>query len=145
MTTALRPRSEAGATLVEILVAVVVIGIGFTAILGGLGTSFALSALHREQARAEAEIRRYAEAVKAAPYSTACPAAYTKAGIPFAAGADFPADEPTVVDYLDETNGGSVACSTTTPPRLQVVRLTVRSTKDDRVVETIDVAKRPTT
>ena len=136
-------RSEAGATLVEILVAVVVVGIGFVAILGGLGTSFALSAFHREQARTETEVRRYAEAVKAASYSTTCPATYTKTGIPFTPGSDYLADEPVVVDYLNEATGATTACSTAIP-KLQVIRLTVSSTKDDRAVETIDIVKRPT-
>lgn len=135
-------RSEAGATLVEILVAVVVIGVGFVAVLGGMGTSFALSAFHREQARTESEIRRYAEAVKASSYAASCPATYTKAGIGFAPGAHFTADEPVVADYLDESSGGSTACSTATP-KMQLVRLTVTSTKDTRAVETIDVVKRP--
>lgn len=135
-------RSEAGATLVEILVAVVVIGVGFVAVLGGMGTSFALSAFHREQARTESEIRRYAEAVKASSYAASCPATYTKAGVGFVAGADFSADEPVVVDYLDESNGASTSCSTSTA-KLQLVRLTVTSAKDARAVETIDVVKRP--
>ena len=142
MTTVVR-RSEAGATLVEILVAVMIVGVGFVAILGGLGTSFALSALHREQARTEAEVRRFAEAMKAATFSTTCPAAYTKAGIGFTVGADYSAAEPVVVDYLDDSTGASTACTTTTRP-LQVVRLTVTSTKDTRAEETIDVVKRPT-
>lgn len=142
-------RSESGATLIEILVAVVVIGVGFVAILGGLGTSFALSAFHREQARTEAEVRRYAEAVKVAAYSATCPATYTKVGIPFVDGADFTADEPVVVDYRSASTGGTTPCSTVTTPvderPLQVVRLTVTSAKDSRAVETIDVIKRPTT
>lgn len=136
-------RSEAGATLVEILVAVVILGVGFVAVLGGMGTSFALSAFHREQARTESEIRRYAEAMKAAPYAgSSCPATYTKAGIGFAPGTGFTAAEPVVADHLDESSGGSTACSTSTA-KLQLVRLTVTSTNDARAVETIDVVKRP--
>ena len=134
-------RSEAGATLVEILVAVVVIGVGFVAILGGLGTSFALSALHREQARTETELRRYAEVLKAASYVNSC-AATAYATVTFTPGADYSVAAPEVVDYVSESTGASVSCTTTTPV-LQVVRLTVTSTKDTRAEETIDVVKRP--
>lgn len=142
MTTRRPRRSEAGTTLVEVLITVMILGVGFVAVLGGMGTSFALSAFHREQARTEPEVRRLAEAVKATPYATACPAAYTKAGIGFTAGARYTVDEPVVVDYLDESSGASAGCSTATP-RLQVVRLTVTSSTDARAVETIDVVKRP--
>jgi hypothetical protein len=47
-----------------------------------------------------------------------------------------------VVEYLDESSGAPTSCSPATA-KLQVVRLTVTSTKDARAVETIDVVKRP--
>lgn len=143
MITAVR-RPEAGATLVEVLVAVMVIGVGFVAILGGLGTSFALSALHREQARTEAEVRRYAETVRAASYLSSCSAdAY--ATVAFSPETDFTVDPPVVVEYVDEANGDPVTPCSTTTPQLHVVRLTVTSSKDTRAVASIDVVKRPTT
>lgn len=142
MTTSSR-RSQSGATLIEILLAVVIIGVGFVAVLGGLGTSFALSAFHREQARAEAELRRYAEATKAASYSAVCPATYSKAGMSYTVGTGFTDDEPVVVGYVNESNGAVTTMCSTTTPQLHLVRLTVTSTKDTRAVETVDVVKRP--
>jgi Tfp pilus assembly protein PilV len=132
-----------GTTLVEVLVTVMVLGVAFVAILGGMGTTFASSALHREQARVETEVRRYAEALQAEPFSTSCPAAYAKASFtpPFVQGPGYDAVEPVIVGYLDATTGASTTCSSTA---LHVVRLTVLSTVDDRADASVDILKRPT-
>src|SRR5687768_10250548 len=68
-----RSRSEAGFSLVEVLVTVAIIGITFAVFVGGMGTSIVVSDRHRKQAVAHAGIRNFAEAVKAAPFSTDCP------------------------------------------------------------------------
>jgi Tfp pilus assembly protein PilV len=105
-------RSETGATLVEVLVAVMVLGVAFLAVLGGLGTSIASSDLHRRQAVAETVVRRYAEAVKAQPFAATCPANYTMGTFtaptaPFL----FTATAPVVVYYDDVDKDWSGSCS----------------------------------
>lgn len=141
MTSARPRRSEAGTTLVEVLITVMILGVGFVAILGGMGTSFGLSALHREQARVETEVRRYAETLKKAAYVNSC-AADAYAGVAFAAGTGYTVAPPKVVSFLDEATGAPVASCTTADPALHVVELSVASTRDDRAVETMTIVKR---
>jgi prepilin-type N-terminal cleavage/methylation domain-containing protein len=56
--------ADAGFSLAEILVAIVIVGIVFSAILGGLMTSITASALQRKQAAADALARDAAESLK---------------------------------------------------------------------------------
>lgn len=71
---------DTGTTLVEVLVAVVVLAIAAGAIIGGLLTSITVSDVHRKQATAGAVARDYAEKVAGAAYvECAGPSAYTLA------------------------------------------------------------------
>jgi len=137
-------RSEEGFTLLEMLVVVMLLGVGFVAILGGMATSMISSTLHRDQAQAETEVRRYAEFIKEATTSTACPATYSSAGFTITAkgpdGATYTAAAPAVTGYLD-ASGASVAC-TSTPKPLQIVRVSV-SSADGKATESVDLLKRP--
>jgi prepilin-type N-terminal cleavage/methylation domain-containing protein len=54
--------SERGETLLELLVAVVIMSIALVAIVGGLVVSIHVSDIHRKQATAAALVRNYAEA-----------------------------------------------------------------------------------
>jgi prepilin-type N-terminal cleavage/methylation domain-containing protein len=56
-------RSEAGMTLVEILVAVAILGIAVVGIVSGLGTASLASDRHRKQATADTVVKSYAEAI----------------------------------------------------------------------------------
>ncbi len=63
----MRPRSldaEEGFSLAEVLVTIVIVGVTFAALLGGLMTSISVSTLHRKQATADAVARSAAEWVK---------------------------------------------------------------------------------
>ena len=60
----LRLHSEAGFSLAEVLMTVVIVGITFTAILGGLATAITVSDYHRKQATADTLARDAAEWVK---------------------------------------------------------------------------------
>ena len=139
MTTADR-RSQAGATLVEVLIAVMVLGIAFVSVLGAFGTSIASSDLHRRQAVAETAIRRYAEAVKAQSFVSTCPASYGMGTFvvpttPYV----FTAAAPVVAYYNQATNDWTGSCSATA-----IQRVTVSITSDDgRVDAELDVVKRP--
>jgi prepilin-type N-terminal cleavage/methylation domain-containing protein len=54
--------SDRGETLLELLVAVVIMSIALVAIVGGLVVSIHVSDIHRKQATAGALVRNYAEA-----------------------------------------------------------------------------------
>lgn len=61
-------RSDRGETLVEILVALVILGIGVVALMGGLATAVFGSSLHRNQSDADAALVMALENIKALPY-----------------------------------------------------------------------------
>jgi prepilin-type N-terminal cleavage/methylation domain-containing protein len=135
-------RSEAGLTLIELLVTVMVMGIAVVALVGGMGTSIIASDLHRKQAKAEAEVRRYAEAVKAEATCTAsCSTAYTATAVDYTPVAGHTAGTPTVRCHAVDFTSSTSPCDTASAG-VQVVTLSV-SSSDNEVTETIDVVKRP--
>lgn len=60
-----RPTDDRGETLIEILITVVVIAIGFVAVASMMGSSIVASDVHRSQAEAEVITRAFAEAIQA--------------------------------------------------------------------------------
>ena len=65
-------RPEAGDTLIEVLVAMVIMGIAFVIIVGGIATAIIGSDFQKQQAGADVALRTAAEAM---PYQP-CPATY---------------------------------------------------------------------
>lgn len=59
-----RGRGDAGETLLEVLIALVILGGAIAALVGGLSTAILSSGRHREQATANNLLRSYAEALK---------------------------------------------------------------------------------
>lgn len=57
-------RSEAGLSLVEVLVTVSLLGIAIVTIVSGLGTASVASDHHRKQVTADTVVRSYAEVIK---------------------------------------------------------------------------------
>ena len=57
-------RSDAGETLVELLVAIAILGVGGVAVLAGLQLSVKTSDVHRREATGGAYVRSFAEAIQ---------------------------------------------------------------------------------
>jgi type II secretory pathway pseudopilin PulG len=83
--------NDKGETLLELMMAVAIMGIAVVAIVGGIATSILMSDIHRKQATAGASVRNYAETV----------VAYVAAGTP-ASNANFASSSP---DYTPSTVG----------------------------------------
>jgi type II secretory pathway pseudopilin PulG len=56
--------SDAGETLIELIMAVAIMGIAVVAIVGGIATTILMSDIHRKQTTAGAYVRDYAEALE---------------------------------------------------------------------------------
>src|SRR5262245_23909893 len=69
-------RDERGETLVELLVTILVIAIGFVAVVGAMGSSIIFSDANQSHAQSEVVIRDFSEELKnnAASISDHCPA-----------------------------------------------------------------------
>jgi prepilin-type N-terminal cleavage/methylation domain-containing protein len=129
--------SEAGLTLVEVLLAVAILGIGVVAVVGGMMTSIKSSDMERRAADGQTALRAYAEAVAGATYA-ACATSYAATG--FAAPAEFTASMSVSYWNAASSSFGST-CTAATDSGLQKVALTVAAT-DGRATETLSIAKR---
>ncbi len=132
---------QAGFTLVEVLVSVVILGITFGAVLGGMATSIRTSDLHRQQAQVQAVLASAVEKVKS-PETARLPcgentnaaivAAYQTAAQSIAPTADannraWPASKIEVVSVLYSDGNGSfgTTCYDSTAYEVSVVGGTV--------------------
>lgn len=138
-------RGDAGETLVELIVAVAILGIAAVAILGGLMLSVKSSDLHRKQATGGAYVRSFAEAIQnsidlSGGYKScgSAPAAYGAVPVP-----GLPAGYSTEVTTIQSWSAtGWGAC---TADGIQRVDLVVRSGDTDptrRAEETLTVVLR---
>ena len=130
---------DRGTTLVELLMAVSILGVGITAVMGGMMTSVTVSDRARQQAEATALTRSYAEALAAAPYA-ACATSYAATG--FAPPAGFTAT--LVADYWAPATATFTATGAGCPGTdsgLQRLTLTVAS-NDGRATAVLRTAKR---
>lgn len=76
-----RVHDDAGETLVELLVTIAVVAIGFVAVVGAVAAAVDVSTMHRRQAAARAYLRTWAESVERATAGgyTTCPGGPTSA------------------------------------------------------------------
>lgn len=134
---------ERGLTLVELLVTVVIMGIAFTAVLGGMFTVAVSSDIHRRQAVATVALRSFAETVKQEAY-VQC-ATTTSYGASYAAPSGYTASVTGVEYYVyDSTTPDLTPFSSTCPATDQgLQRLSLRVVSADaRAAERVQVLKR---
>ena len=127
------PRSEAGFTLVELLLTIAILGIAVVAVVGAMMTSIQVSDLGRRQADGQTQLRAYAEAVAGAGYTTCATSYPTSYSPPSGYTAAM------TVAYWDGSSAFTATCGT--DKGLQRVTLTITAT-DGRGSETVATAKR---
>jgi prepilin-type N-terminal cleavage/methylation domain-containing protein len=142
--------SEAGFTLVEMVLALLVLAIGVTAVLGALRLDFHSGRLQRNLATTELALVSFAEHVKAEPYVD-CAEAIDYVWSPAPAGVTATITE---IGYLTTgafddgivTSEGdfSVACGPGDPDLgLQSIRLRVESSEVTSALETTVIKRSP--
>lgn len=137
---------DKGETLIELMIAVAIMGIVVVAIVGGIATSIMMSDIHRKQATAGAYVRNYAEAVVA---YVAVPGNFNATTSPIAlqtavAAAGFAAPTgftPAVVLLQCWNDTGQVFGGCAAGNTVQQVTLNIRSS-DSRASETLLVIVR---
>jgi Tfp pilus assembly protein PilV len=120
---------ERGETLLELLIAVVIMGITVVAVVGGLVTSILMSDIHRKQSTAGAYVRDYAEAVEnyvaAGHYDAGVSPNYS--GVGFTAPTGFTASVTSVKCW----NGTTTFSTCGTDTGVQMVTLKVATNLPD--------------
>jgi len=134
---------ESGFSLLEVVMAVAIIGIGFVALLGAMATSVKASGLARTQAVAELEVRRYAELISAATWSST--ATYpVPSGVPSADAVASPfnlvVDTSVPAPICRDAVGSVLSCSSS-GVQTQTITVGIRAT-DNKVQESVQVVKR---
>lgn len=124
--------SDEGFSLIEVLVAVTIMGVAVVAIISAIMTSVVASDVHRENATGETVLRSYAETTKehAAANYAPCATTYTPTFTPVAG---FTASPVQLAHRSGSVwvDGAPSACSSATPPTDVVQRLTLQVQSDD--------------
>jgi prepilin-type N-terminal cleavage/methylation domain-containing protein len=132
---------QRGETLIELLVAMSILGVAVVALVSGIGTSVVVSDVHRKEATAGATVRTYAEAIETAVdapttgYDLSCAgvSAYaTPAG--FSVPTGFTA-RVTAIQYWNGTAFGSTCSADVGVQKLSLLVSSV----DGRAKESLDV------
>ena len=132
-----RSSNDEGETLIELIIAVAIMGIAVVAIVGGIATTIVMADVHRKQASAGAYVRDYAEAVSG-HYSGSISPSYLPAAVGFTVPSGFTATVTSVKCWDD---AGKVFSTCTTANDVQQVTLAVAST-DTRASESLAVVVR---
>jgi type II secretory pathway pseudopilin PulG len=132
-------RGERGETLLELVIAVMIMGVAMVAIVGGLAVSIRMSDIHRKQATAGTAARDYAEALETSVakggYVDAC-----HSTTPYTTVYTVPSGYSSAV-AVQYWTGSAWTSSCTTDIGLQQVTVTVTSS-DQRAAETVTVVLR---
>jgi type II secretory pathway pseudopilin PulG len=132
---------ERGDTLIEVLIAVTILGIAFVAILAGLATTINLSGRQRGQANASVVLVSAADSVKNQAYVDCATSYSASSGVTLPAGWSTSDLTISSIKYRSGT-----AWSATCPgPDQNVQLVTITATAPDgRSAESVDVVKRAT-
>lgn len=140
---------DRGETLVEVLAAVVILGIAGVAVMAGLMLSVKTSDIHRKETTGSAYVRNYAEAIQnyvaGGGYQDCASASYTPAAVSFqipkdAAGQQYNAKVDSAVSV-----GTTVAASSCTSPDpgVEQLRLSVKSPDGRANEQLVIIVRKP--
>jgi Tfp pilus assembly protein PilV len=130
-----RALSDAGETLVELLVSIVIMGIAVTAILGAVGMASNSSSTHENLAKAQGLLRNWAESLT---YSTTCPPAVN----PFSAPSGFTTNSATVAYWNPTSRQFNGACGSSTGMYRVTLSITATGGQGASIPQTLDVTMR---
>jgi prepilin-type N-terminal cleavage/methylation domain-containing protein len=137
-----RSRSDRGETLVEVLVALVIMSIAAVAILTGIGLSVKAADINRKEATGGAYVRSWAEAIQrhvGAGNYVAC--AGSGAYAPGAVGFTVPSGYTATASTAKSVSATGVATACSTDSGAQLVTLSL-ATPDARANETLAIILR---
>jgi Tfp pilus assembly protein PilV len=133
--------SEAGFSLIEAVIAMLILATAVVALMGGLGTSIVASDAHRKTVTTDAAVRSWAESIQAATW-VSCAQVGTPYGPPQVLSNKFTAivtlvqyGTPTGVGFGSQCTPGAVTDT------VQAMTLVVRAT-DGRGVSKLQIVKR---
>jgi Tfp pilus assembly protein PilV len=136
------PVDDRGESLIELLVALLIMGTTVVAVVGGLGTAIMMSDVHRKQATAAAYLNTYAANIESvvAASPTQYVACATSASYPsYNPGLPYHAEIVNPVRYWNGTNAFTTSCA----PDTGVQRLTLHVwSTDGRADRSMDIVVR---
>jgi Tfp pilus assembly protein PilV len=134
---------DSGESLIELLVAVLIMGTAVVAVVGGLGTAIMMSDIHRRQAAVSAHLTAFATTIEGAV--AASPTQYVECANPdtsypsYTPGAPYSAD----ITQVRYWNGSGFATTCAAGSDTGVQRLTLRVwSNDGRVDRSMDIVIR---
>jgi type II secretory pathway pseudopilin PulG len=136
---------ERGETLVELLLAIVILGLAGLAVLGAMGTSIIVSDGHRKETVSGAAVRAYAEQlqtkVAALGYvSCAAPGSYAFGTVGYTPPAGYDASNTAVTYWNRATKTFGTTCGTDSG--VQAVTLEVHDKADNRGMVSLTIVIR---
>ena len=132
-------RSDAGESLVELLVSIAILGIAVIAVLGALTMGSSASSLHKGQAKNQNLLHNWAEKVSASTYTACATTAQIVASDTLPTGYS---SSVTNVQYWNGTAFGS-SCAAATDKGLQRVTLKITAPSSaNSIAQSLDVIVR---
>ena len=134
---------ERGETLLELLIAVVIMGVAVVAVIGMLVNSVQLSDVHRKQATAAATVRDYGEAITNAVAGGGYVACASKASYASPAGFTVPSGYAKSVGSVQYWTGSGWQSNCTSDTGLQQLTIQVASADGRASEQLVVVVRKP--